>query len=328
MRWWGGRAAGGWAVVVLLGVSGPSSAQAASTVASGLRTSVPIAALQGRVIWSAFDARRGGYVLRSRKDGQTVTLRHRPQRRPFDVDLGTDRHGRVVATYSRCRSESTVTNCDAYSYSFAERRERRIPQAARPGIDETWPSMWRGRTAFVQQTRRGGRPVSTIVAVTRGSGTQRLSVQADNASFGKVDLVGTRVAYAVGYIGGGCDNELDRDMDASVTEIRVARIGGKDRRIAKGCPADPIAEVDTAGIVDGVLFFLQVKPGKNFGDPQEIELVRVNLRTGSRMTGTPPFCLSRLAYDVNALVVLRPETCGEGEMFLIERVPLTLAQPL
>ncbi len=161
----------------------------------------------------------------------------------------------------------------------------------------------------------------SALAVTRASSTQRLSALSEATSFTSIDFVGTRVAYAVGYPGVICDNELDRDMEADVTEIRVARIGGKDRRIAKGCPADPIAEVDTAGIVDGVLFFIRVKPGKSFSDPQEIELVRVNLRTGSRMTRTPPFCLSRLAYDVNALVVLRRATCGEGRSFVIERVP-------
>lgn len=327
MRWFGGPAAAGWAVIVLLGVSVPSSAQAASTVASGLRASVPIAALQGRVIWSKFDARRGGYVLRSRKDGQTVTLRHRPQRRPFDVDLGTDRHGHIVATYSRCRSESTATNCDAYSYSFAERRERRIPQAARPGIDETRPSMWRGRTAFAQRARRGRRLLSAL-AVTRASSTQQLSALSEATSFTRIDFVGTRVAYAVGYPGGVCDNELGRDMEADITEIRIARIGGDNRGIAKGCPADAIAEVSAAGIVGGVLFFFQVKPGKSFADPLEFELVGVNLRTGSRMPLTRPFCLNQLAYDVNALVVLRQATCGEGRTFVIERVPLTSAQPL
>lgn len=284
---------------------------------SGLSASNPIAALQGRVIWNDFDVRRGGYVLRSRKDGRTTSLRHAPQRRPFDVDLGTDRAGRVVATYSRCRTRAARA-CDAYSYSFTERRERRSPLASAADVDETWPSMWRGRVAFARRTRHKGRRLSAL-AVTRGKWPQRSAAQPNGATFFKVELVGTRVAYSVGYLDGRCDDEVDRDTEPYVTEIRLARAGGSDKRVARGCPADPVAQVLDPGLLGEELFFLETKRAEQPGSPSQLLLTTLALRTGKRASQPLPVCTSRLAYDQDLLIVQRPATCGQQGTYLIER---------
>jgi hypothetical protein len=67
---------------------------------------------------------RRRYVLVERVGGRTRELPVRSrQRPPFDVDLGPDGRGGIVAVYSRCRDESHRTGCDLYLYSFASRRD-------------------------------------------------------------------------------------------------------------------------------------------------------------------------------------------------------------
>src|SRR5262245_43221742 len=87
-------------IAVLAALALTPSAGAKSTVLAELPYGGDIDALNGWVVWNA--QVKDHYVLRAWHDGSVQQL---PVRRPkyFDFDLGTDLHGRTVATYTRCR---------------------------------------------------------------------------------------------------------------------------------------------------------------------------------------------------------------------------------
>src|SRR4051812_17438182 len=69
---------------------------------------------EGRVVWSEYDARRREYRLVEIRGERRIVLPVRPRGAAFDVDIGRDAAGRVVAAYSRCKTEPT----DAYSQTL------------------------------------------------------------------------------------------------------------------------------------------------------------------------------------------------------------------
>jgi hypothetical protein len=136
----------------------------------------PVGALGGRVVWSDYDALQGAYFLTQRFNGITARLPVRPRSVPFDVDLGLDSGGTVVAAYSRCRQEpggrnqalatsltlmpqwSTGRGCDAYALNPGTGVETRVAGASSAGASEFLPSVSRSRIAFARvYERRPGR---------------------------------------------------------------------------------------------------------------------------------------------------------------------------
>src|SRR3954453_10323832 len=89
---------------LLMALACLADAQARSTVLAELPAYADIDALNGWVVWNAPVGKH--YVLRAWHDGG---VRQLPVRRPqaFDFDLGTDLHGRTVATYTRCQKYGT-----------------------------------------------------------------------------------------------------------------------------------------------------------------------------------------------------------------------------
>src|SRR5204863_8066707 len=82
-----------------------------------------------------------------------------PRERAFDVDLGEDEAGRVVATYSRCAGDpgGPPAGCAAREIGF-------VPGAAEhplaPGVtdaDPLLPSRWHGHVAVARRTGAGPR---------------------------------------------------------------------------------------------------------------------------------------------------------------------------
>jgi len=139
--------------------------------------------------------------------------------------------------------------CDLYSYSFATRREAPVA-AANSRADEYWPSVWRGRIAFVRAYRsrrdpdrtatpylylralgdRGGgsrrlrRPSSVItVRVSTRSG-RRIERRRLSTMIEGLDLRGRTLAYAW--------KRID-DFD-TVSFIYLAAAGGGLRPAARG----------------------------------------------------------------------------------------------
>lgn len=128
----------------------PAGARADDPVAQ-LERDTPVSAYGGALAWSAYDAPSGRYRLVLRADAVTAAARVASASRPFDVSLGPDSKGRVVALYSRCRGDKG--GCDVYRYDLRTRTERKLASVSSPSLDEAWPAQWRGRVSFVRRAR-------------------------------------------------------------------------------------------------------------------------------------------------------------------------------
>jgi hypothetical protein len=95
-------------VVALLALAAPALAEVRTiaevhTPDRGGRTAFPVVdAFGGHVVWSDYDASIDDWRLMANVDGVTQALPVAPRPTPFDVDLGPDRRGRLLAVYSRC----------------------------------------------------------------------------------------------------------------------------------------------------------------------------------------------------------------------------------
>lgn len=94
----------------------------------------------------------GSHLAYSQPDGERFRLvidgRVMPvatSKTPFDVDLGTNRRGELVAVYSKPRARD---DRDVFWLDLEAERERRVRGAARRGRNEFAPSVSRGRVAF------------------------------------------------------------------------------------------------------------------------------------------------------------------------------------
>nr|MBA3747621.1 hypothetical protein [Solirubrobacterales bacterium] len=71
--------------------------------------------------------------------------------RAFDVSLGPDVRGRVVALYTRCRT--ATRGCDVYRYDLRTRRASRVRSVSSRAFDESWPAQWRDRVVVSRRIR-------------------------------------------------------------------------------------------------------------------------------------------------------------------------------
>ena len=227
----------------------------------GGRTAFPVIdAHAGVVAWSDYDASVDAWRLMANVGGVTQALPVAPRATPFDVDLGPDGRGGLVAVYSRCarglrRDQPTPQvfrsrryGCDLYSYSFASGRERAVARA-NSRADEYWPAVWHGRIAFVRAYRsrrdpdRTARPYLYLRTDGRtrqlrrpGSFTERVN---GNTMIEQLDLRRGTVAYAW------------RRNDFTVTDnfIYVATVRGGSRPVARGATSggDASEHVRTVG---------------------------------------------------------------------------------
>ena len=205
----------------------------------GGRTVFPVIdAHGGAVAWSDYDASIDAWRLMANVGGVTQALPVAPRATPFDVDLGPERRGRLVAVYSRCarglrRDQPTPQvfrarsyGCDLYSYSFTTGRETRL---MRTPADEYWPSVWNRRIAFVRAYRarrdpdRTAKPYLYIRIDGRTRRLRRPSATT-NTMIEQIDLRRGAVAYAW------------RRNDFTVTDnfIYVATARGGLRPVARG----------------------------------------------------------------------------------------------
>jgi hypothetical protein len=147
-------------------------AAAASQPLASVAVDVPISAAGGWVAWSAPVA-GGGFGLFAWHAGAVAQVPVAPRPQPFDVDLGTDAHGRTVATFSRCAVAPVVlrgrteawsgSGCRVRVVDLATGRERAGGVPRPPGTSDTTPSMWRGRIAFARRDVRRHRNVAQVM---------------------------------------------------------------------------------------------------------------------------------------------------------------------
>ena len=153
-------------------------------VIGSVTANAPIAAQGGWVVWSAPTGSR--WQLMGWHDGVAAPVPIAPRSQPFDVDLGTDAAGRVVATFSRCRRAPrlgfdrrtdpwTGGGCHIRVLDLASGAERRAPVPAAAGMSDTTPSMWHGRIAFSRRGPPDGRKqISQVLLWSPRGGIVRL----------------------------------------------------------------------------------------------------------------------------------------------------------
>lgn len=118
-----------------------------------------VSAHAGRLVWSAFDAATGHYALMTASSGGVTEVSVAQRARPFDVDLGEDGGGRVVAVYSRCAADplGPPAGCDVREIGFTAGAAE---HALLPGVsdgDPLLPSRWHEHVAIARRTPAGVR---------------------------------------------------------------------------------------------------------------------------------------------------------------------------
>jgi hypothetical protein len=192
----------------LAGAALAPAAHAAPTVLSAERAATPVAAWNGTVAWSHFDAAAGGYELVvSRGGAAPQPLAVTPSPVPFDVDLGTNRNGSAYAVYTRCTTPATTpagapargTGCDVYRTSLATGVEQRLASLSSPSWDERDPTIFRGEIAFIRTETHGGvtSDVLRIANTTSGARATRalVKVPASSGGLAAPELSFDRIAY-------------------------------------------------------------------------------------------------------------------------------------
>ena len=183
-----------------------SAASTSTVLASGLPAAPKVSADGQALAWSAYDPTVSGWHLMVLNNGITQMLPIARSPTPFDVDLGDNGHGGLVAAYSRCSHPSIRTlphGCRVYVYDFAVGAERPIAIANVAGASQFLPSMAAGRVAFVRIGE--GRPAGTknpphIYVQRLAGGKPRLlpgGTQNNNAATGPtaLDLGASSLAF-------------------------------------------------------------------------------------------------------------------------------------
>lgn len=89
-----------------------------------------------------------GYRLATIKAGEVRPIDAiEPSRDPFEADLGTMPGGEPAVVFSRCRGQ-----CDLYLHELAGAGVRKL-RGANTRADESAPTLWRGRLAWVRDRR-------------------------------------------------------------------------------------------------------------------------------------------------------------------------------
>ncbi len=164
-----GAVAVGMATAVAL--CGAQAASATPQTLASVTVRAPIGAYGGWVVWSAPVS--GGWGLDAYHEGTVKALRLAPRAQPFDVDLGTNASGEVVATFSRCvktpRYEADLflelegVGCRVHVLNLASELER-TPAIPHPAdTSDTTPSMWDGDIAFARYDPRHHADVAQLL---------------------------------------------------------------------------------------------------------------------------------------------------------------------
>lgn len=184
------------------------SSQADLTLAGGLPQAPKVSAAGDAFAWSVFEPATQAWRLVVRRAGTTQVLPIAGRSAPFDVDLGDDGHGDLVASYSRCSAQPQSVEpphgCRLYYYDFATGAERPIAVANAPGYSQFDPSMAAGRVAFarIEDRRRvgAGNRVRIYIQSLAGGQPRRLpsGLENDNPRTGPtaLDLSATALAFS------------------------------------------------------------------------------------------------------------------------------------
>jgi len=250
-----------------------ATAQGAPTTLSVQQAPTRVAAWDGTVMWSQFDAAAKTYSLvKSVDGGASVPVGVAPRSgTPFDVDLGTNRSGATYAVYTR--------DGDIYRLNVATGSEVKIDKLSSPALAERDPTIQRGEIAFIR--RNAGRDELRIGNTTGASKGSRLLVR-------KRTIVGAELgATHIAYITTGPGPISDEG--ARFVRIRNLRTGADRqvyRAVSGGANAAGVTRPTYVGAPAGFLW-----ARTNLGSGRGNRLVRYTL-SGSRLTyaaGSPRY---------------------------------------
>lgn len=134
------------AVAAMLLVATPAAADdpIAETVSD-----TPLAGHGGWAAWSSADG-SGRFRLTLRApDGTIRAAPIAPSDRRFDVSLGPDARGDVVAVYARC----AAGRCDLRRLNLETGRDQPLTSVSSPRYRERTPAIWRSTVAFTRRIR-------------------------------------------------------------------------------------------------------------------------------------------------------------------------------
>lgn len=286
-------------VLTLAALTAPAVASADDAVAE-LTRDTPIAGYGGAVAWSAYDAASQRYALVVRQGDTTAPAPIATARRAFDVSLGPDARGRVVALYTRCRT--ATRGCDVYRYDLRARRERKVAAVSSPSFDEAWPAQWRDRITFARRARahvvdgydhrldpRGRGPllacdIPYVRALTPGARTRRLDRSQCGATTGMA-IRGATIAQVT---------DIDQGGAGSESQVRLLRArGGAARILARTGGGEGGYSPFTAPNLSASAVWL-TRTGRREGVQQGF--VRIDARS-ARLTTVPADTGGRIARD-------------------------------
>jgi hypothetical protein len=283
------------ALLLVCALTLPPSAEAETTVAVE-QAPTAVNAFRSRVVWSSLDPASGKFSLKLLRDGRVRQLGARTRTAPFDVDLGPDAHGRVVAVYSRCRTDPLAgfsgtgslaayeqgRGCHIYRYRFDTGRERRLKIPGASGTSDYRPTIWGPTVVFARvfahrRGVRGAYPYLYSVRLPSGAprrlpgGTRGTYLARHEGGPGPVslDLRGDQLAFAWLAVLDRCPFQTEDDYGAGLTELWVGRLGARPRLVDHGCqgtdgavsrPGETVGAHDV-GFDGGELWYVQRRVG-------------------------------------------------------------------
>jgi hypothetical protein len=173
------------AVAAVAALAPAAAAQAGPATLAVEQAPTRVAAWNGIVVWSHFDAATKTYSLVKSVDGGApapVGVAPRGDG-PFDVDLGTNRSGSTSAVYTR--------GGDIYRLDLRTGAEAKVTKLSSPALAERDPTIQRGRIAFIR--RDHGFDQLRIGDTTTGSKGSTLVVR--RPSIESAELGITHIAY-------------------------------------------------------------------------------------------------------------------------------------
>jgi hypothetical protein len=177
------------AAAMLLAV--PASAHADEAVTE-LPRATPVAAYAGWEAWSAYDEATRTYELMLRDpQGEVRRAEVLSRPRPWDLQLGPDARGNVVAIYPRCAAR----DCVMYRFSTASGREQPLLSVSSGAFVEATPAIWRSTVVFTRRIRGCDVPYVKDLRSSRPS-RRLLLTKCVQTRPGHVSIRGTRIVIS------------------------------------------------------------------------------------------------------------------------------------
>jgi hypothetical protein len=177
--------------VAALALIGAAPSAADQPIAE-LGRDAPVAAYGGWQAWSSFDEGTGRYTLTLRDpSGAVKPAPIETAASPWDVSLGPDASGDVVAVYRTCGAGG----CDVRRLNVATGRDQVLRTVSSPKYDEATPAIWRSTVVF---TRHVGKCDVPYVKDLRSSKSSRrlLKRKCLTTPAGQAAIRGSRIAIS------------------------------------------------------------------------------------------------------------------------------------